>query len=172
VKKTTAERDPGAARKLRDLVKDISVAMITTVTPDGALRSRPMATQAVDEDGLLWFFAAEDSGKARDLAEEHAVNVSYADPARNRYVSVSGNASVVHDSDKIHELWKSSLEAFFPRGLDDPQLALLCVRIETAEYWDASAGNMVSVASEEADGANSPATEHTRVDIRATPSSG
>lgn len=172
--KTTAEKDPAAAGKLRDLIHDIAIAMMTTVTPDGALRSRPMYTQDMQGDGELWFFVADDSGKVHDVQEEQGVNVSYADIARHRYVSVSGNASLVHDSEKIHELWKPELDRFFPKGLDDPHVALLRVRVETAEFWDAEAGRMVPL--HDLPGTNrgeaTPEGEHTRVDIRATPTSG
>jgi general stress protein 26 len=175
VKKTTAERDPKAVHRLRELIADISVAMLTTVTAEGALRSRPMVTQQIREEGELWFFLSDDSGKARDLSEEHAVNVAYADPAKQRYVSVSGNAAIVHDSEMVHDLWKPEYERYFPRGLDDPHLALLCVRIETAEYWDLTAGRMVEIGGRPPEpratgGANGD--PHTRIDIRATPSSG
>lgn len=134
-----------------------------------------MATLDFDEEGELWFFTADDSGKARDLAEEQGVNVSYADLTQHRYVSVSGNATVVHDSEKVHELWKPEYEKFFPEGLDNPHLALLCVRIETAEYWDATAGQMTSVSEQpgtDRGGTAQKEGEHTRVDIRSTPTSG
>ncbi len=175
MKKTTAEHDPKSAQKLRELIRDISVAMITTVTPDGALRSRPMVTLDAPNQEELWFFTSDDSEKAQDLAEEQAVNVSYADPNRQRFVSVSGNASIIHDSERVHELWKPGLETYFPRGLDDPHVALLSVRIETAEYWDATAGNMVSLHEQpgtDRGGSARNEGEHTRVDIRAAPSSG
>lgn len=174
MKKTTAERDPHTATKLRDLIEDIEVAMLTTVTADGALRSRPMATQEMREDGELWFFMSDDSGKAKDLSGEHAVNVSYSDPARHRYVSVTGNATVVHDRAKAKALWNDGVARFFPRGLDDPHLALLLVRVETAEFWDATAGRMKPLAegAREAGARGHVDTEHTQIDIRATPTSG
>lgn len=184
MKTTTAERDPKALAKLRELIEDIHVAMITTVTPDGALRSRPMATQHVHaEQGELWFFTADDSGKARDIAEEHAVNVSYADPKRQRYVSVTGSANLLHDREKAKELWHAELKAWFPKGLDDPRLSLLRVRVVSAEYWDLSSGRMVHLLGRamsalgghpenderEPEG---PGSEHTKIGIRATPASG
>lgn len=176
MKKTTAEKDPAALHKLRDLIQNISIAMVTTVTPDGALRSRPMYTQEMREEGELWFFMSDDSGKARDLADEAGVNVSYADPMHDRYVSVSGNASLVHDAEKVHELWKPELARFFPRGLDDPHLALLCVRIETAEYWDASTSRMLPLhdlpGTNRGAGGTEGGGEHQRIDIRAAPTSG
>ena len=36
----------------------------------------------------------------------------------------------------MEALWSKWVEVFFPKGLDDPDLALLRVDIEKAEYWD------------------------------------
>lgn len=174
-KTTTASRDPAAFQKLQDLVRDIDIAMVTTVTPDGALRSRPMATREFTDGGEIWFFTADDSGKAADLAEEHAVNVSYSDPKKQRYVSITGNGSLIRDRDRAEELWTPAVSAWFPGGLDDPHLALICVRVETAEYWDSNASKMVRLFEL----ARAATTDHvpdmgenTKVDIRAAPASG
>lgn len=172
---TTAERDPHAVAKLSDLIRDMAVAMITTVTPDGALRSRPMVTQQMRGEGELVFVTSSESGAAHDLADEQAVNVSYADLAQQRYVSVSGNATLSRDMDRLHEVWDPAMEEFFPQGLDDPHLALLIVRIETAEYWDAPNKRMVALhEASHVDNAHRPAgeSEHIQVDIRGTPASG
>lgn len=180
MKKTTSERDPRAFARLRDLIKHIHVAMITTVTPDGALRGRPMMTRRVrEEDAELWFFTADDSAKSRDIAEEHAVNVTYADPRSNRYVSVTGSATILHDRDKAEELWDKELEAWFPGGVDDPKLALMRVRVESAEFWDASTGHVVNAFASEKDGSGEHGDhdadgkgEHTKIGIRGTPATG
>ena len=50
--------------------------------------------------------------------------------------TLTGTARVVRDADKIRALWSPRLERWFPKGLDDPDLALLEVRIDKAEYWD------------------------------------
>ena len=131
--------------KLGELIKDIGVAMLTTQEADGSLHSRPMATQLKKLDRSLWFFTALDSGKSQEIAKESAVNVSYADPKSNRYVSVSGRAKVVRDRKKAEELWTPLVKAWFPKGLDDPELALLQVTIDQAEFWDAPAGKTVAL---------------------------
>lgn len=175
MKTTTASADPKAFQKLQELVREIDVAMVATVTPDGALHSRPMATAAFEDDGTIWFFAADDSEKARDLDAEQGVNVSYADPRKNRYVSVTGNASIVHDREKAKELWKSSFTTYFPRGLDDRHVALLVVRIEVAEYWDTGSSKMAQLFSRKfssRDGDDAELGEHTKVEVRAAPASG
>jgi general stress protein 26 len=122
--------------KLAGLIKDIEFAMLTTAEEDGSLRSRPMATQRAEFDGDLWFFTHASAPKVGEVERERQVNVAYAAPDDNRYVSVSGRAQVVRDRAKIEELWSAPLKAWFPGGKDDPDIALLRVTVERAEYWD------------------------------------
>ncbi len=129
-------------RKLWEKIKDVRVAMMTTLEEDGGLRSRPMYTQQVDFDGELWFFTADDSSKVEEISREHQVNLNYAEPKSSLYVSVSGVAELVKDHSKIEELWSPMLKAWFKGGLDDPHLALLRVRVTEAEYWDDTSNKM------------------------------
>jgi general stress protein 26 len=128
--------------KIRELVDGIEIAMLTTVDDAGSLRSRPMAAQEMADDGTLWFFTGKSAPKVHE-AQEYPVNVAFSDAKANTYVSVSGTARLVTDSAKIHELWKPQLRAWFPDGVDDPDIALLSVKPTAAEYWDAPARSLV-----------------------------
>ncbi|MBA4186303.1 MAG: pyridoxamine 5'-phosphate oxidase family protein, partial [Acidobacteria bacterium] len=119
-------------KKVNDLIKDVQVAMLTTIDW-GVLRSRPMQTQEAEFDGDLWFFTSTDTHKTDEIEKDRRVNVSYAAPDSNTYVSVSGTAALVNDKEKIEELWNPILKAWFPKGLDDPTLILLKVSVEQAE---------------------------------------
>ena len=66
------------------------------------------------------------------------VNASFADTDGQLYASVSGRAEVVRDRAKIEELWRPHLRAWFPEGVETPDIALLKVVAERAEYWDGS----------------------------------
>lgn len=129
--------------KLAKLIGDVKVAMLTTVDDDGSLRSRPMMTQKAEFDGRLWFFTKSDSSKSSEIQREHRVNVSYSDPSSQVYVSVSGTARLLNDPDKIRELWTPAHRAWFPDGLEDPDLSLLRVDADKAEYWDAPSSMIV-----------------------------
>ena len=124
-----------AITKLRELINDIDIAMLTTVDDDGTLRSRPMGTQKAEFDGDLWFLTRVDTAKVDEIQRESQVNVSYAKPDKNRYVSVSGTAVLVSDKAKIDEFWDPIYKAFFPEGKDDPRLRLLKVHVQKAEFW-------------------------------------
>lgn len=135
-----------ALEQLREKIKGIRIAMLTTIDEDGSLHSRPMATQETESDGDLWFFTAAGSPKVGEIERDQRVNLSYADPDAQRYVSVSGTAQLVRDRAKAKELWNPLLKAWFPKGLDDPELALLHVQVEKAEFWDSPSGKMVQLA--------------------------
>lgn len=122
--------------KLNELIKDIQFAMLTT-NDGGVLRSRPMQTQDFEFDGDLWFFTSSNTHKAEEIERDNRVNVAYAAPDDNTYVSVSGTASIIKDREKIDEYWNDALKAWFPEGKDAPDLVLLKVAVEQAEYWDA-----------------------------------
>ena len=123
-------------RKLNELIKDINFAMLTTVDENGRLRSRPMATQKAEFDGDVYFFTQEHSPKMNEIDKEHNVCVAYANPGKQHYVSMSGKANIITDRAKMEELWTPELTAWFPQGLDDPEIALLKIEVEQAEYWD------------------------------------
>ena len=121
-----------------ELIKDIRFAMFTTRHANGHLHARPMTTQnsQLDEDSSLWFFMSRDDEPVADLQADRAVNISYAHPGKDSYVSVSGDAFVVEDLDRKRQLWSKMAEAWFPGGPEDPSLALVEVRIVHATYWD------------------------------------
>lgn len=131
--------------KLKKLMEDIDFAMLTTVS-GGNLRSRPMSTQEADENGNLWFFTSDETNKVEEIEKDNRINVAYAKPESNTYISISGTADLVKDKQKIEELWNPVLKAWFPKGLDDPHLALLKISIEEAEYWDSSNSTIVQLA--------------------------
>jgi general stress protein 26 len=126
--------------KLRELIKDIDIAMLTTIDEDGSLRSRPMGTQEAEFDGDLWFFTSVDTPKVDEVERDNRVNVSYADKKKQSYVSVSGTTTILYDRAKMEELWSPIYKAYFPDGLDDPKLRLMKVHVQKAEYWESSGG--------------------------------
>jgi general stress protein 26 len=73
------------------------------------------------------------------------VNVSYANPSADTYVSVTGVARVVEDMAKKKALWNKGAQAWFKGGVDDPDLALVQVRIAHADYWDVKENKVVQL---------------------------
>lgn len=123
---------------LAELLKDASIAMLTTVSPEDKLISRPMAIQETEFDGDLWFIFSEDSPKAEQIRDEAEVNVSFE--SKHTWVSLSGRGRIVHDRAKLEDNWSTAVDAWFPDGIDTPGVALLKVEAESAQYWEAAGG--------------------------------
>lgn len=133
-----------AIAKLKELMEDIDFCMLTTFDGDH-LRSRPMSTQQVDFDGDLWFFTRDNTHKIEELENDPRVCAAYSKPDDNTYISVSGRGELSYDRAKMEELWNPILKAWFPDGLEDPNICLLKVTVEQAEYWDASSSTLVQI---------------------------
>lgn len=139
--------NPEAVYRLLEIIADIKTAMLTTIDEDMTLRSRPMLTQDYQQDGTLWFFSSDHHGKAEELAADPRVNVTYAMPEKQRFISISGLAEIVHDEVKKKDLWKPSFREWFPEGSNDSHLALLKVYIQKAEYWDVPSNRLIEILS-------------------------
>ena len=70
-------------------------------------------------------------------------------------LTVTGRADLTHDRAKIGELWSAEAQAWWPKGPDDPDVRLLRVIPESAEYWDAR-GNSMNYRIQTDDGTGSP----------------
>lgn len=155
-------------KKLDSLIKDIKVAMLTTVDSHGHLRSRPMVTQDRPFDGTLSFFTKNHGQKIDEIKQEQQVNLSYASATKHDYVSVSGIATLSYDREEIKRLWSPVYKAWFPDGVDDPELALLKVKVVHAEYWDSPSGavSMISgFVKSMISGDNYTPGDHQKVDM-------
>jgi general stress protein 26 len=131
--------------ELWDKVREAKIGMFTTVDGSGHLTSRPMTSLEVDADGVLWFFSSIESKIAEDLSRESRANISFAEPSDSFYSSLSGHAELIADRAQYEKLWKPMYKAWFPRGLDDPQLVLIRFTVESAEYWDSDSSRMVQL---------------------------
>ena len=133
-----------ALERLRELIKNIDVCMMTTCLTNGQLRSRPMSSNGdVDTDGTVWFFASKGSPKVDELVENPEVNLSFSDPKKSIYVSISGKAEIITERETLERHWKPELKAWFPKGLDEEGISLLKVSLQAGNYWETQ-GNFIT----------------------------
>lgn len=154
--------------KLKHLISDIEIAMMTNIEENGYMRSRPMFLSKLDFDGTLWFFTNEHTHKVEEVNKNHLVNLTFANAANQTFVSILGQVEVINDHGLYRELWDPMLRAWFPEGLKDPDLAVMKVTPIEAEYWDASDSRMVrffevikTIFTE-----HRPESEHEKIDFQ------
>jgi general stress protein 26 len=120
--------------KVRKLIKDSRIAMLTMLDEQGRIVSQPMATQDVEPDADLWFIAERSSEKVANIRREPRVNVSYS--SSDSWVSVAGTAE---------ELWNTFTDAWLEGGPENPENILIRVAADSAEYWDSPGSKVTQV---------------------------
>ena len=129
--------------KFIKLIEDVNTCMMITTDGKGKLNARPMNNAKVEEDGSIWFFTNEFSGKVAQISHENKIFLTYASPNINSYVALNATAELIDDKNKIDELWTPVMNAWFPEGKEDPKILLIHAKPIDAEYWDHSSSKIV-----------------------------
>ncbi|TWO69837.1 pyridoxamine 5'-phosphate oxidase family protein [Caenimonas sedimenti] len=132
---------------LWELIKDTRFCMLAHRHTDGSLHSHPLTTQnkALDEGGSLYFFVSKKTELGQRLQSDGNVNLAYANPGKDTWVSITGTARVLEDMAKKKELFNVIAKAWFPGGAEDPDLELVEVVIDEAEYWNVKENKLLQL---------------------------
>lgn len=122
--------------------KEIDICMMNSRDDNGQIHSRPMSVQK-KFDGTFLFLTDFNSGKIREIEHDNHIGLSFSDIKSNTYLSVSGTAEAVSDQQLVKELWNPLYEAWFPKGPEDPNIAVLKGVPEKAEWWDSPTSPMI-----------------------------
>jgi general stress protein 26 len=121
--------------KIYGRLQKFDTAMLVTQGRDFVEHARPMGVAHVEKNCDVWFFTARVSEKVRELEHDrHVLLVFQKD--HGVYLSITGRAQLVADPAKAAQYWKESYKTWFPGGVNDPNLLLICVKVNEAEYWD------------------------------------
>jgi len=126
--------DDETSRKLHDLLHGFSTAMLITHA-GGGLRARPMAIASLTESCELWFITGSDSAKAHEVEQDTRVHVVCQED-HSAYVALEGRAELSSDRKRIADVWRPAFRVWFPEGMGDPDIVLIHVIPERAEFWD------------------------------------
>jgi general stress protein 26 len=91
-------------------------------------------TAQLDEDQVdtLFFFVAKDNR----LTPGGPAMAQFVGKGHDYFACLDGTVRVDNDFAQIEKLWSPQVEAWFPDGKDDPNLALLRFDIDSAELWE------------------------------------
>ena len=129
------------------LIKDMKFCMFAHRHADGQLHAHPLTTQnrSLDENGLVYFFVSRKTELGQRVQADGNVCLTYGDPGKDTWVSISGTARVNDDKATKERLWNPIVKAWFPGGLEDPDLELVEVKINHAEYWNITESKMTQL---------------------------
>ncbi|MEX2512500.1 MAG: pyridoxamine 5'-phosphate oxidase family protein [Cyclobacteriaceae bacterium] len=130
-----------------NLIKDIKIGMLVThETKDGdSMRARPMSLVQDAYDGTLFFYTSKSDATAFEIEQDGDVCLTFSNPKDNVYVSLTGKAKVTEDKELIDKYWNPWVAAWFENGKNDPDLAMLKVKINKGEHWNSNNNKLIQL---------------------------
>lgn len=130
--------------KIKELLQRCRVCMFGTFEKS-KMSFRPMAHVEVDDQGDVWFFTSSSSVKAEQIKANPNAVLTFSNESENLYLSIEGVACVSNiNKDRMRELFTPSVKAWFPEGLDDPDLSLLKFHPVEIDFWNAQDGHQIT----------------------------
>jgi general stress protein 26 len=140
---------PDQKEHLMKLLKQFSTAMLVTHAGADQLRARPMAVAQIEDGGRVWFISSRETAKVHEIEQDTRVHLVCL-KEHSAYLSLSGRATLEENRAKVAELWQEPFKIWFPNGKDDPEIILICVTPDEAEFWDNEGLNKMSYLLESA----------------------
>ncbi|MDX1570746.1 MAG: pyridoxamine 5'-phosphate oxidase family protein [Xanthomonadales bacterium] len=95
-----------------------------------------MTISDVQSGGDLVFATDVKSAKVEELTHDPQVAVTMQND--HQFLAISGQGMLINDKEKIQQHFQPGWRAWFAEGRDDPNIRLLKIAAERAEYWDYS----------------------------------
>ena len=114
--------------------KKLSDSPFMMVGLEGAGQHSEPLTAQLDEDQVdtIYFFI----GKDNRLAKGGSAMAQFVSRGHDFFACLKGRIRQDNDRAMIDKLWNKQVEAWFPGGKEDPNLALLRLDIDSAELWE------------------------------------
>ncbi|MDG3003219.1 pyridoxamine 5'-phosphate oxidase family protein [Paludisphaera mucosa] len=135
---------PKAVAEIQTIVRKAENGFFCTVPMAGSRGTRPMNVRQVDDQGHLWFLAANDSHQVQELQRDPSVKLYFHGSQHSDFLYLEGRATLSAHKAKIAELWEPVLKTWFTGGQDDPRITVIEVAPTEGYYWDTKHGGMVA----------------------------
>lgn len=118
----------------------------TLVTKDKAsdkLKGRPMLPRVMKDRRQIVFIFDKQSNKTSEVESCEQVCLTFSKPGT--WLSVSGRAQITSDPELINAAWGKEHDIWMPGGKTDPNVAVMAVDPDTAEFWDTTANKLTQM---------------------------
>ena len=132
----TETAGPEAIPQIAALISRIDICLFSTRGEHGALHARPMSNNGqVEWEGSSWFFAPSDGRLVAELEADPQAVAAYRAEESYDFISISGRATLETDQTLKKQYWLPELERWFRNGPEDPNVTLIRLDAEHADWW-------------------------------------
>jgi general stress protein 26 len=132
-----------ALATLRRMLKESEYCFFLTHGEGGEIQARLMQPFTPEPDLTLWFGAAPNSRKVKEIKKNANGTISIMNPKNAGYASFVGTLTVVNDASKKAQYWRADWTDLYPGGPDADDYVLIKftpVRIEMMDFFNETQG--------------------------------
>jgi general stress protein 26 len=139
-----SEKTEGSLDELRATLREFDTVMLVTIGEGEMMHARPMALQDLDErlDCDLWLVTSMQTTKVHEIGRDRKCAVVALRSRDGAYVSIAATARCERNEAEVKRLWKPDWKAWFPKGPDDPEIGIVKLTVDRAEYWEPEGGRL------------------------------
>lgn len=126
----------------RQTISKLPFCVAISVAESGDADARIVEPFDLGDDWSVAFVTSRSSRKAREIARTGRLTLAYENDAEGAYVTLLGRARLDADPDAKRNVWRDSLDQWFPTGRGDPDAVVVRFETDRIELWSLAAGVM------------------------------
>ncbi|SPH23479.1 hypothetical protein DEA8626_02542 [Defluviimonas aquaemixtae] len=104
---------------------------------------QPMTHFTDPDRAELWFLTGIETDLVRAVGQGARAHFCFVGKDQDFYACLSGLLEQVEDREKLTEIWSPLASAWFPKGIDDPEVCLLRMTLHEAALWTVTGSALV-----------------------------
>jgi general stress protein 26 len=120
----------------RETIAAVPICWLATRSLEGGTNARAVSTSAGPSGSDEWcrrFLVRKSSRKVAEMRAAPKVTLAFQHASGDRYVALSGHATIIEDAKEMRTLWPNELDAHFPPGFADANMIVIRVDADRIE---------------------------------------
>jgi general stress protein 26 len=120
----------------RQTIAEVQHCWLATRSQEGGANARAVRAHAGAPGSDEWtrrILIRRGSRKVEEIRAAPLVTLAFQHNSGDRYVALSGHASLLEDTAQMHSLWPAAMDPYFPEGFADANMIVLQVDVDRIE---------------------------------------
>jgi general stress protein 26 len=123
-------------QEISALLQTFDVCMMTTISNEGEINSRPMLqNKDAEYNGYLYFFSLKETRKVLDLMDIPTISLTYQDKEGKQFLQVHGEGEITDSTKEMAPFWDKNLDKWWSLQEHTDGMCMIRVRVSWVRYW-------------------------------------
>jgi general stress protein 26 len=127
-----------------EIIEKVGICMLTTRTPKGEFRARPVEARPCREEGCIYVVTDVRSAKEYEIESDRHLGLTFIDQQANAYLAIAAHGAITTNAAQVKRWWRST-DGVWWKGPDDPNVCVLQAELTSGSMWDGPSSKAVEL---------------------------